>query len=193
MCVNKSVRGVLATCLTMLSMLLVSGVQASDNQATFDFGRLKLQEGTNLDMFLAKVAEHEEKNSLLPSAREDLVAIFKQYDFDQNGELNATEMLVGCMKPLTPEQVEAYKAGKKKKGGGGGKVPGPVETGCTGSCNCDYISGGVGSPAETETSDYGAGSQGFGNYPGSNQNCFAAGDPNCHCHCNTGLCAAGGT
>lgn len=193
MSVNKSAGKFLATCLTMLSMLLVSGVHASDNQATFDFGRLKLHEGTNLEMFLAKVAEHEEKNSLLPSAREDLVAIFKQYDFDQNGELNATEMLVGCMKPLTQEQVEAYKAGKKKKGGGGGKVPGPVETGCTGSCNCDYISGSLGSPAETETSDYGGNMEGFGNSPGSNQNCVAAGDANCHCHCNIGLCAAGGT
>ncbi|GGZ96125.1 hypothetical protein GCM10008090_00400 [Arenicella chitinivorans] len=176
-------------------MLLVCSAHANDNQATFDFGRLKLNEGTKLETFLAKVTEHEEKNSLLPSAREDLVALFKQYDFDQNGELNATEMLVGCMKPLTAEQVEAYKAGKKKKGGGGGKVPGPIETGCTGTCNCDYIGGigGTDSPGEIGTPGDGQNTQGFGNSQGSNQLCVAAGDANCHCHCNTGVCAAGGT
>ena len=178
-----------------LTMVLTAGIaNAEESQATFKIGHLRLHEGTDLTTFFNAVEKHETENKLIPSQKEDLVAIFKQYDFDGNGKLNAAEMLVGCMQPRTPEQLEAYKKGRKKKGGGGGKVPGPIETGCTGTCNCDYISSGVGGIPQTDTSEgvIGTGDP-IGGYPGTNQNCFAKGDPNCHCPCNTGVCAAGGT
>lgn len=157
--------------LFLAGLLLVCGsVHAENEKNPFYNGTIKIS-GMDQASFSEAVNQYELTGNMTPSSQKELGQLFKCFDADNSGVIEAEEA----------DALFGKKKKKKKKGGGDGPS-------CEyNTCDCDVLGDGQiitpdGTDGRTEGSTGDSGDR-------SPTWCGA----NCHCHCNTLTCAPDGT